>query len=224
MDFKQIGIVIPAYNAERTVGRLVRELLAFGFPKDNVIVVDDGSSDRTAVAARQAGAGVVGNGVNHGKGHALRRGFARAADLGLRSVVTMDADGQHRVEEIREFLAAEEGLHLVIGCRAKSRSSMPRRRALINRTTSLVISLLSRRHFPDVQCGYRRVDLAMARRLNLRMNKFQVDPELAYQAARRGYRVGFVPVTAVYDGERSHIVPLADTARFVNMALRFLWR
>ncbi len=224
MELEQTGVVIPAFNAEMTIGRLVRELVDYGFPKKNIIVIDDGSSDRTADAGRQTGCDVIRESVNHGKGYALRRGFARAADLGLSAVVTLDADGQHRVSEIREFLTADQGLHLVIGCRTRSRSAMPRRRALINRTTSLVISLLSRQYFPDVQSGYRRVDLSMVNRLPLRMDKFQIDPELAYQTVRRGYRVGFVPVTTVYNGERSYIVPLVDTARFVNMAVRFLWR
>lgn len=224
MELKGTGVIIPAYNAEKTIRILIQELIDFGFPRKDILIVDDGSADRTADAARQAGALVLRESVNRGKGYALRRGFARAVELGWKTVITLDADGQHRVDEIARLLNANPACALVIGCRQQDRAQMPWPRALINRTTSLVISLLSRRYFPDVQSGYRRIDLGMIRRLPLRMEGFQIDPELSYHAARRGYRIGFVPVTAVYNGGPSYIKPLPDTGRFLNMALRFLWR
>lgn len=224
MNLKSTGVIIPAYNARKTISGLIRELIDFGFPRENIMVVDDGSTDRTADAARQIGALVLSESVNRGKGYALRHGFARAAELGWKTVITLDADGQHQVAEIARLLNADPSYPLVIGCRQRNRKQMPRPRALINRTTSLVISLLSRQYFPDVQSGYRRIDLAMIRRLPLRMNRFQIDSELSYHAVRRGYRIGFVPVTAVYNGGPSYIKPILDTGRFLNMALRFLWR
>jgi glycosyltransferase involved in cell wall biosynthesis len=99
MKLNKIGAVIPAYNAERTIGQLIRDLLSFGFKKDNVIVVDDGSRDRTAEIAERCGAKVLKNNKNTGKGWTLIKGFEEARKRGLHKVLTMDADGQHRVNE-----------------------------------------------------------------------------------------------------------------------------
>lgn len=224
VDLSKIGIVIPAYNAEKTVGSLVRELIGYGFKKENVIVVDDGSQDRTAEAADQAGAKVIKNGQNRGKGFALRRGFEEAEAKKLERVITLDADGQHRVSEITGFLKNARNYELLIGTRVVGHDRMPFLRDLVNRSTSLVISLLGQGYVPDVQSGYRLIDLKLLRKFRLRTNNFQTEAELVCKAARSGCRIGFTPITAVYDGERSYIRPMIDTIRFVNMAVRFLWR
>jgi glycosyltransferase involved in cell wall biosynthesis len=224
VDLSKIGIVIPAYNAEKTVGTLVRELVEYGFKKENVLVVDDGSLDRTAETAARAGAEVIKNSKNMGKGFALRRGFERAEEKRLDRVITLDADGQHQVSEITGFLKNGRDYDLLIGKRVFEHERMPLLRDLVNRTTSLVISLLGRDYVPDVQSGYRLVDLKVLRKFRLTTNNFQTEAELVCKAARSGFRIGSVPITAVYDGERSYIRPMIDTIRFVNMAVRFLWR
>ena len=224
VDLSKIGVVIPAYNAEKTVGPLVRELLAYGFKKDNVIVVDDGSRDRTAEVAGKLGAEVIKNPKNMGKGFALHRGFERAEAKKLDRIITLDADGQHKVGEISGFLKAGLTYDLVIGTRVIDQERMPFLRNFVNRTTSLVISLLGQEYVPDVQSGYRLIDLKIFRKVHLKTSNFQTESELVYKAARSGYRIGSTPITAVYDGERSYIKPMIDTIRFVNMAVRFLWR
>jgi hypothetical protein len=76
----------------------------------------------------------------------------------------------------------------------------------------------------DVQCGFRYLDLKIFDKVDLKTNNYQTESEMVIKAARHNYRVGFVPVTTIYGDEKSYINPLIDTARFVKMAVRFLWR
>ncbi|AKB16441.1 glycosyltransferase family 2 protein [Methanosarcina thermophila] len=99
---QNITVVLPAYNEEVSIGSIV--LLTSQYA-DNVIVVDDGSSDRTAEVAGKAGAEVVRHETNRGKGAALKTGFTAAADLGADVIVTMDSDGQHNPAEIPRLVA-----------------------------------------------------------------------------------------------------------------------
>src|SRR5690606_24696047 len=98
---KNITVILPAYNEEVSIGSIV---LLTRFYADNVIVVDDGSSDRTAEVARKAGAEVIVHEVNQGKGVALKTGFTAAASLGADVIVTMDSDGQHNPADIPKLV------------------------------------------------------------------------------------------------------------------------
>ena len=114
MDRHRIGIVIPALNEAGTVGAIVSSACQYGLP----IVVDDGSSDETGKLAAAAGATVVRHAVNRGYDQALNSGFARAAELDCKYVITMDADGQHNPGILRLFLQAlDDGADVVIGKR-----------------------------------------------------------------------------------------------------------
>lgn len=224
MDLKHIGVVIPAYNGEKTIGKLLSELIDYGFDKDNIIVVDDGSKDDTPQIAKSYGARVIRNEKNVGKGWALSLGFNIARADNLKKVFTLDADGQHKPSHVYSFLKFKDHYDLVLGVRCLNSSPMPILRRLVNRTTSLVISLLSKRYIPDVQSGYRLIDLKIFDKVNLKTKNFQTESELVYKTIRHNYQVGFVPITAVYNSEKSYIEPMLDTVRFINMAVRFLWR
>jgi glycosyltransferase involved in cell wall biosynthesis len=224
MELSKIGVVIPAYNAERTIGQLLMDLIASGFKKDNVIVVDDGSQDRTVEIAERCGVKVLKNRKNTGKGWVLNQGFNEARRKGLQKVVTMDADGQHRVDELNRFLSSNGDSDIIIGSRRNDLARMPLSRKFTNRTTSLVISLLSNCYVPDVQSGYRLIDLKIFDRVRLRTRNFQTESELVCKAGLAGYRIGSIPISAIYGNERSYILPLRDTVRFIRMAVGFLWR
>jgi glycosyltransferase involved in cell wall biosynthesis len=125
-------VVIPALNAERSIGTVVRESKLVN---DDVLVIDDGSSDRTGEMARDAGAYVIRHDVNKGKGAALKTGFAYALENDFEIVVTLDADGQHLPHEIPKFMTAyeETGGDLIIGGRAHLFPQMLPRRRFANR-------------------------------------------------------------------------------------------
>ncbi len=224
VHLKDIGVVIPAYNAEKTIGGVIGELIEYGFAKDNIVVINDGSRDRTEDAIGSQGVTLVNHKKNMGKGAALRDGFAAARQKNLRKVFVIDADAQHQVSEITSFLKLNSKYDIVIGERKNILMHMALDRLLTNRTVNLVVSLLSGIRTTDVQCGFRYIDLKIFDKVELRTNNYQTESEMVIRAARSKYKVGFVPVTTIYGNEKSYINPLIDTARFINMAVRFLWR
>ena len=134
----RIAAAIPAYQAAASVGDVVRRTREV-LPE--VLVVDDGSSDATAEAARGAGAELVAHPVNRGKGAALVTAFRALFARGCEAVVTLDADGQHLPEEIPKLLeAARGGADLVLGTRDHLFAEMVAARRLANRLSSWAIS------------------------------------------------------------------------------------
>ena len=224
MNLSEVGVVIPAYNAEKTVAEVIKELVGYGFKKDNIIVINDGSSDRTEDMIRGQGVTLLNHRKNMGKGAALRDGFAAAGEMDLKKVIVIDADAQHQVSDLSGFFKLDSSYDMVIGERTDILSSMPLHRQLSNRTVNLVVSLLCGFRTTDVQCGFRYVDLKIFRQVQLKTNNYQTESEMVIKAARHKYRIGFVPVTTIYSNEKSHINPVIDTMRFINMAVRFLWR
>jgi len=223
MDLKDFGVVIPAYNAEGTIGNLIEELVNNGFSRENIIIVDDGSKDSTAEVVRKHGVTVIKGKKNIGKGWALNLGFDSAKAKQLRKTFTLDADGQHHISEIKNFLKSEKNFDLLIGSRYNHLLQMPFSRRVVNRITSLVISLLSRNYIPDVQSGYRLINLRIFDKIKLKSKNFQTESELVYKVIKNKFTIGYIPISAVYDSEKSYINPLIDTIRFINMAVRFLW-
>lgn len=223
MGIEDIGVVIPALNAERTITPLLDKLIKLGFRPEHIIVVDDGSQDRTAELASARKVTVTRHKKNYGKGAALKSGFEVARSKGLSGVFTVDADGQHLVDDIKRFLKKCKQYDLVLGVRWYQ-AGMPFIRWLVNRITSLVISVLSRRYIPDVQCGFRFIELNIFDHITLQTNHYQTESELVFKAIRNNYRVGFVPITTIYQAQRSYIKPFIDTLRFIKMSVGLLWQ
>ncbi|HTY07758.1 MAG TPA: glycosyltransferase family 2 protein [Candidatus Edwardsbacteria bacterium] len=219
----RIAVVIPAYQAGRTLPALLDGLLSFSDPRD-VIVIDDGSDDDTAESAARAGVNVIRHARNQGKGAALRHGYAHAIIGGYGAAVTLDADGQHP-PRLLPLLAAEwqrAGCGIVIASRQRAFATMPFDRALSNRITTVVVSLLAGARIEDSQCGCRLVATDVLRKLTPASQRFAMESELLVQAGRAGVRIGHIDVEA-RPGPDSHIRHLADTLRFVAMCLRQLW-
>jgi glycosyltransferase involved in cell wall biosynthesis len=188
-----------------------------------VIVVDDGSTDDTATTARQAGATVIEQRPNQGKGAALRAGFRRAVATDLDAVVTLDGDGQHDPDEIPSFLAAyaatgSERPDLIIGRR--DFREMPPARRLANELGRRAFSWAVGRDIPDNQSGYRLV----GRRLieaTLASDEagFEFEVEVITTCIRMGGRIAWVPVRTIYAGEPSHIRPVRHLVHFLRIVL-----
>ncbi len=223
VDLEYIGVVIPAFNVEETIGSLIEDIITQGAGPENIIVVNDGSFDKTGEIVGCFDVTLVTHKKNLGKGAALKHGFEVARSKHINRVFTLDADGQHKAAEMNGFLKDKDKFDMIIGFRYNMKS-MPKLRQLVNRTTSLVVSLLADSHLVDVQCGFRFIDLAIFDRLILRTNNYQTESEMVIKAARLKYRIGSMPITTVYDKEKSHIKPFIDTLRFLMMAVGFLWR
>ena len=209
-------VVIPAYNESghiRAVVSAVRRHLP-------VIVVDDGSTDDTARRAAAAGAGVLRQPANQGKGAALRAGFREALALGFEAVLTLDGDGQHDPAEIPHFLEADarRPADLIIGRRRFDQ--MPWVRRLANTLGCGLFTWALGQYVPDNQSGYRLI----SRRL---MEAVLDDPERGFEfevdmitvCLKSRYTLAWVPIRTIYAGEASHIQPLHHALNFLRVVL-----
>jgi len=181
MDRSRVGIVIPALNESATIASVVTTASAFGVP----IVVDDASSDSTAVLAANHGATVVSHRNGRGYDGALNSGFSKAAEIGCEAIVTIDADGQHDPSLIRRFIdALEAGADVVIGVRSR------RQRV----AEHLFAWYTSRRYgISDPLCGMKAYRTAVFSALGHFDSYRSIGTELAIFAARSGYRVAQLP-------------------------------
>lgn len=219
-------ILIPAYNEENNIGLLLEKLTGL-YRAENILVIDDGSCDGTPEIAEDAGVNLLINERNMGKGKTLMRGFKYAVDNSYETLITMDADLQHRPEEVPYFydLYQKEEVDLIIGTRDYSGGQMPCLRFLVNKTTSIVTSLLSGVRIHDSQSGFRLISTDILEQINLRTKRFQMETEIIVKAARKNFSIAEIPVSTVYRKEsRSHINPFVDTLRFVALAVRLMWR
>ena len=177
-----LAIIIPALNEAATIGRVVGSLGNIG----KVIVVDDGSSDATGDIAREMGAEVVRHETNRGYDGALDSGFARAAELGCAYAITLDADGQHPVERIAEYLAAlDGGADLVLGIRDR-----------LQRFGEHAFAWTARLRYGirDPLCGMKGYRMALYRELGHFDSYRSIGTELMLHAAANGAAIVQIPL------------------------------
>lgn len=207
--------VIPAYQAAATLQAVVVQA-ARHLP---VLVVDDGSTDQTAEVASGAGARVLRQAPNQGKGAALRTGFREALEEGATAVLTLDADGQHDPSRIPAFLEAwhSDGAPLIIGQRDFRR--MPLSRRLANDLGTLTFSWAVGRRIADNQSGYRLIARPLLPHLLASTEPgFEFEVEMITLAIRAGLPIDWVPIPAIYEDQGSHIRPLAHVTNFLRVA------
>jgi glycosyltransferase involved in cell wall biosynthesis len=210
-----IVALIPAHDEEPRIEAVVRATLA----QLPTLVVDDGSSDGTANVARAAGATVIEQRPNAGKGAALRTGFRRALDDGAEAILTLDGDGQHDPADIPRFLSAwseSPRPDLVIGSR--NFRAMPPVRRLSNNLGRIAFSWAAGREIPDNQSGYRLVSRRLAE-ATLASDEpgFAFEVEQITTCIRMGGAIGWVPIRTIYAGAPSHIRPIAHLREFVRI-------
>ena len=216
-----IAAVIPAFNEEKHIGDVVRRTRA---KIENVLVVDDGSADATAERAREAGAEVIVHPQNRGKGETIRTGLRHWHERNFDWVVILDADGQHRPEEIERFVAAAASAtppKLILGNRMSDVRTMPLVRRMVNRYMSNKISRVCGQKIPDTQCGFRMLHHALIPDLLHGADRFDYETEMLIVASRKGCRIESVPISTVYSDEVSSIHPVRDTIRFFELMRRY---
>jgi glycosyltransferase involved in cell wall biosynthesis len=214
--------IIPAYNAEDTVGDVVRGALRH-LPV--VIVADDGSSDGTARIAAEAGAEVIRIPENRGKGNCLRELFSEAGRKGFSAVVALDSDGQHDPEDIPRFLEAHRDNPgaIILGSRMGNADAIP-----VHRYNSMVVArfyicLAANRYIDDTQCGFRLYPLAPLDSIALRKERYVTETELLIKAGDSGVPVRTVPVRAVYrPGQKTHFRSVPDVAAISVYVISYL--
>jgi glycosyltransferase involved in cell wall biosynthesis len=219
LERMKICVIIPAHNESREISRLVKEVKEL---TPDILVVDDGSTDNTAGIASAAGAEVLKNQINTGKGSCLRKGFYHAIVNNFEAVVTMDGDGQHLPQDLKSFLSLAEASKgdILIGNRMQHTENMPLIRILTNKFMSWLISRLCQQDIPDTQCGFRLIKRPVLEKIELETSKYEIETEILIKAAQAGFKIESVPISTVYRGEKSQINPLTDTLRFFKFLIR----
>jgi glycosyltransferase involved in cell wall biosynthesis len=219
-DRTNVAALIPAYFEEAQIQAVARRTLA---QLDHVLVLDDGSTDRTSEEARKAGAEVIRHEKNQGKGAAIKTGLRELEARGFLYVLILDGDGQHLPEEIPGFLeeANRSGAPFVVGTRMSDTRKMPWVRRMTNRFMSAQISKLCGQPVPDSQCGFRLMRRDVIPHLYCDSNNYDYETEMLLIASREGFRIASVPVSTIYGEEKSKIHPVRDTVRFFQLISRY---
>jgi len=219
---RKVSVILPAYNEAGSIGHVlkgIRDLAARREGTDlfEIVVVDDGSSDATAAIAAAEGARVVRHPYNIGNGAAVKAGIREA---GGEVIVLMDADGQHRPEEIPLLLDALENHAMAVGARrAQGHAGLHRR--IANALYNLLASYVTGRKIPDLTSGFRAVRAGVLQRfLYLLPNTFSYPTTITLACFKTGLPVAYVPIDAQRRGGKSKIRLLKDGSRFFLIILK----
>ncbi|OPX32788.1 hypothetical protein B1H10_07000 [candidate division KSB1 bacterium 4484_188] len=224
----QIGILIPAFEPNSAhlaelFTRLQSVMVQFDY---RVLVVDDGSQPPIVLPENIGDrAKLIRHAHNRGKGAALKSGFRFFLNRkNIDVIITLDADLQHPPEKIPDFLRLHQSgkYRLIGGYRSRSPRQMPFHRILSNTLTSLIISLLINQPVRDSQCGFRLIDTNLLRKLHLREERFHLESELFVRAGWKKFKIGFVPISTIYNNEKSSIKNVSDTLNFITMIFKLL--
>ncbi len=210
----KVGVLICAYNEEKHIRKVANGCLK---QIKNVIVVDDGSSDKTLNELKKTKAKILNHKTNKGKGEALKTGFRYALKNKYDYLILMDGDGQHDPKEISKFLEAIKGNpDLIIGCRMKRHSNMPYTRRISNFVTSAIISTKGGTWIKDTQSGYRAIKVNYLKKLNLRGKKYDLESEMLNKMMKRKAKIWGIQIKTIYADEKSSISPIKDSYRFIK--------
>jgi glycosyltransferase involved in cell wall biosynthesis len=223
-DAEHFAAVVPCYNAG---GRLRLVLEGLVSQAGHVLLVDDGSTDRSAAQASDLPVQTLSIPRNMGKGHALLLGFRAALELpDLEAVIVLDADGQHDPKELPRFIATfqQTGADLVIGSRVFDMDHVPWRSWFGNTLTVKAVHLLFGRHIPDTQCGYRLLSRRFAEAVvrDVAGGRYDTEIDILLKAVREGFPIAEVPIQTLYEAGNpsSHFRKVRDSARIYWRILR----
>ncbi len=194
----KVFIVIPAFNEAKTIGKLLKKLKIAGYK--NIVVVDDCSQDNTGKIAQKNGAVVLKHIINRGVGGAWRTGFAYVLKQNAEIIITMDADLQHRVNEIPKIFGPilNKKADIVIGKRKFGSKKMPLNRQIANKIGNLSTFLLFGFSVSDSQSGFRGLSRKSLEKMELHSNKMEICSEMVSEVEKNNLKLVEVPISTVY--------------------------
>ena len=194
--------IIPAYNEEVALGSIILRTLQY---VDEVIIVNDGSDDKTVEVARLAGAEIINHATNLGKGEALKSGFSAIGDVDV--VVTIDGDGQHNPDEIPSLIKPiiEDGADLVNGSRYMNgpEENTPAYRRVGQQVLDNATNISAGIKVTDSQSGFRAFSPAACKVFRFYDTGFGIESEMLVDVAEAGLKIVEVPITVRYDVDGS---------------------
>jgi glycosyltransferase involved in cell wall biosynthesis len=222
-----ICAVIPTYNNESTIARVVEGTRNH---IEEVLVIDDGSTDKTGQIAKDSGAHVIRVPENRGKGNSLRISFLYAIKSDFDAIITLDADLQHDPDEIPKFINhyTAHRPSIVIGSRVRGERKIPRIRYGPIMIGSYTFSWLIGQPVEDSQCGYRIYDRMVMENIPILNSGFETEADILLRAGKRGYKIDCIPIKTIYFSDsqrRSYFRPVKDTFRIsIIFLMNLFWK
>lgn len=217
-----VVIVMPAYNEGKQIDKTIKTLHDQGYSR--ILVINDGSKDKTEEAAKKAGAKVYTHIINRGLGGALATGISAALNEDCKAIVTFDSDGQHDAKDmekvVKPILKGE--CDAVIGSRLINPKGMPWYRRLGNKILNLVTYVLFGIYTTDSQSGFRAFSKEAAAKIKIRTDRMEVSSEIIKEIGRNKLRFKEVPIKAIYT-EYSLARGQSNINGF-NILLKLFWK
>ncbi len=212
-------LIIPSFNEEDTIYLLTQKLIKYDIP---ILIVDDGSSIKIQNNILPNNVLLIRNNTNTGKGYSLQKAFSYSKDkLNVSHAIVIDADFQHDPKFVKHFLEADSSLDIVCGVRTFD-STMPIHRRLSNFITSKIISILTKVTISDSQCGYRRYNIQKFNKITCHEKGFQFESEFLIKALRNKWSYKELPISTIYNNNKSKIRNMSDTVKFIYLIIRNL--
>ena len=190
----KVWVIIPAHNEEKHIEEVIKKTRKFN---NNILVVDDGSKDKTEIIAEKSGAFVLKHVVNLGKGSALKTGCEYAIKKGAEKIVVLDADGQHDPKEIPEFVKALDNADIVFGYRRLNKN-MPFVLRYGNWFIFFMTKLLFGLKIIDTQCGYRAFKADVYNKIKWNAIDYSMESEIVANTGKAHLKYSQIPIETIY--------------------------
>lgn len=213
METNKIWAVIPAYNEEKNITSIIKQTKKY---IDNVIVVDDGSKDKTKEVAEKASAIVLKHLVNLGKGSALKTGCDFAVGKGAKYLIVLDADAQHNPNDIPRFIEKLKKYDIVFSYR-KASSKMPLILRFGNWFISNIVGILYRIRLNDTQCGFRAFSREAYKKIRWNASDYSMESEMIARAGKQRLKYVQVPIETIYSDKYKGTTILDGIKIVLNM-------
>jgi glycosyltransferase involved in cell wall biosynthesis len=217
-----IIVGIPAFNEEKNIAVLIVQLKKIA---DKIIVCNDGSTDLTSKIAEELGATVINHEKNLGYGAAIRSIFLKSKELDGDVLVTFDADGQHKIEDINRVVdpIINEESDLVIGSRFldKSEKEVPQYRKVGIKIITKITNVTIKKQLTDSQSGFRAYSKKVLNELNPSELGMGISTEILIKASAKNFRISEVPIKITYDGDTSTHNPISHGSSVLLSTIKF---
>ena len=217
----KITIGLPAYNEEKNIASVITKLKKI---TDSIIVCDDGSSDMTSEISKNLGAVVISHKKNMGYGAALRTIFQKSVELDSDILVTFDADGQHRIEDINKILQPLENneADVVIGSRfLDNKSKVPNYRKIGIKVITQVTNASLKKKLTDSQSGFRAYNKQALAQISPSEMGMGISTEILIKASSKGLRIAEIPITVLYHDDTSTHNPVSHGTSVLVSTIKF---
>ena len=218
----KIAIGIPAFNEEKNIASIILKLQKI---TENIIVCDDGSQDMTSEIAKKCGVELIKQEKNLGYGAAIKSIFLKAREMNIDALVTFDADGQHRIEDIKKVLKPieEEIADIVIGSRFLNNSeNIPKYRKFGIKTITGLTNVMTGSNISDSQSGFRAYSQKVLQEIFPTESGMGISTEILIKAVKLKFRILEIPIVVLYDGDTSTHNPISHGSSVIFSTLKYV--